>query len=81
MDLTIKKYNGPLHSGDGNIGEISVYEICFVYEAIDVYEGILGEEFLEIFPEDFAKHDIRPTVLLDLINDKSGEFRNVVVGK
>lgn len=41
----------------------------------------LSKKFLEVFPEDFAKHDIRPTVLLDLINDKSGEFRNVVVGK
>ncbi len=59
-----------------------VHEICFVYEAEEVYGGLLREEyFIEVPPEDFAKHDIRPTVLLDLINDKSGEFRNVVVGK
>lgn len=59
-----------------------VHEICFVYEAEEVYGGLLREEyFIEVLPEDFAKHDIRPTVLLDLINDKSGEFRNVLVGK
>ena len=59
-----------------------VHEICFVYEAEDVYDGPLREEFFIDVPiEDFAKHDIRPTAMVDLINDKSGDFRSVVVGK
>ena len=68
-------------SVDDNMNEISIHEICFVYEVENEYSGPLGEGFLEVLPEEFINHDIRPSPLLDIINDKSGEFKSVVVGK
>ncbi len=67
---------------DENNNEIYIHEICFVYEAVDIYDGIVREEFfVEVSAENFINHDIRPTALLDIMNDKSGEFKLVVVGK
>ncbi len=75
------KYKAIIENFYTNANE-EMHEICFVYEATNIYDNVLREElFIEVDSLDFAKHDIRPIELIDITNDKSGEFRNVVVGK
>ena len=58
--------------------EGNVHEMCFVYEAEEVFSDIVQTEFVEVSVSDIDNFDVRPKVMAEFIEDEGGDFKHVI---
>ncbi len=56
-----------------------VHEISFIYKIGSIFNGILADGFVEVLMEDIGKFNIKPRVIVDILKNKDGSFRNFII--
>lgn len=74
-DLTLVSIMENLYSTtDGK-----VHEICFIYKIGSIFNGVLANGFVEVPIGDIGKFNIKPSAIVDILNNKDSSFRNIII--